>query len=62
MSALLEVANLKTLFDGDRGIVRTVDGVSYKISEKEIVAIVGENGCGKSVSQLSVMQLIPSPQ
>jgi peptide/nickel transport system ATP-binding protein len=61
MAVLLEVKSLKTQFQTDRGLVRAVDGISYHIDEKEIVAIVGESGCGKSVSQLSVMQLIPSP-
>jgi oligopeptide/dipeptide ABC transporter ATP-binding protein len=61
MSVLLEVENLKTYFNTDRGLVKAVDGISYHINEKEIVSIVGESGCGKSVSQLSVMQLIPTP-
>ena len=61
MSALLEVKNLKTQFYTDRGLVKAVDGVSYHIDEKETIAIVGESGCGKSVSQLSIMQLIQSP-
>lgn len=61
MPNLLTVKDLKTQFQTERGLVKAVDGVSYHIDEKEIVAIVGESGCGKSVSQLSVMQLIPSP-
>ena len=59
--ALLTVENLKTYFYTDFGLVKAVDGVSYEINEKEIVGIVGESGCGKSVSQLSVLQLIASP-
>ena len=61
MSALLEVKNLRTQFRTERGIVKAVDGVSYDIHEGEIVGLVGESGSGKSVSQLSLLQLIPSP-
>jgi oligopeptide/dipeptide ABC transporter ATP-binding protein len=61
MAALLEVQNLKTQFKTDGGLVKAVDGVSYYIDEREIVGLVGESGCGKSVSQLSIMQLIPTP-
>ena len=59
--ALLTVENLKTYFYTDFGLVKAVDGVSYEINEAEIVGIVGESGCGKSVSQLSTLQLITSP-
>ncbi|OGN99514.1 MAG: peptide ABC transporter ATP-binding protein [Chloroflexi bacterium RBG_13_51_52] len=59
--ALLTVENLKTYFHTDFGLVKAVDGVSYEINEKEIIGIVGESGCGKSVSQLSTLQLITSP-
>jgi len=61
MSVLLEVKNLKTQFNTEGGLVKAVDGISYYIDEKEIIGLVGESGCGKSVSQLSVMQLIPTP-
>ena len=61
MSVLLEIKNLKTHFRTDRGLVKAVDGVSYHIDEREIVGLVGESGCGKSVSQLSMLQLIPTP-
>ncbi|MBW2031617.1 MAG: ABC transporter ATP-binding protein, partial [Deltaproteobacteria bacterium] len=61
MSVILEVRDLKTYFHTDAGLVKAVDGVSYHIDEREIVGLVGESGCGKSVSQLSVMQLIPVP-
>ena len=60
-SVLLEVKDLKTQFKTDRGLVKAVDGVSFHVNEQEIVSIVGESGCGKSVTQLSVMQLISSP-
>jgi peptide/nickel transport system ATP-binding protein len=58
---LLEVENLRTQFKTERGLVKAVDGVSYDIHEGEIVGLVGESGCGKSVSQLSLLQLIPVP-
>ncbi len=58
---LLEVKNLKTHFFSDDAITKAVDGVSYNVEAGETVALVGESGCGKSVSSLSVMQLIPQP-
>jgi oligopeptide/dipeptide ABC transporter ATP-binding protein len=61
MSPLLEVKNLKTQFRTEGGVVKAVDGVSYHVDEQEIVGLVGESGCGKSVSQLSVMRLISAP-
>ena len=61
MAVLLDVKNLRTYFHTDRGLVKAVDGVSFYIHEKEIVGLVGESGCGKSVSMLSVMQLIAIP-
>ena len=61
MTPLLRVENLRTQFKTERGLVKAVDGVSYDIHEGEIVGLVGESGCGKSVSQLSLLQLIPSP-
>jgi peptide/nickel transport system ATP-binding protein len=61
MTVLLKVEDLKTQFKTERGIVKAVDGVSYDIHEGEIVGLVGESGCGKSVSQLSLLQLIAVP-
>jgi peptide/nickel transport system ATP-binding protein len=58
---LLQVNDLQTEFRVEEGVVRAVNGMSYAINEREIVGIVGESGCGKSVSQLSVMQLIRKP-
>ena len=58
---LLEVNHLKTSFFTDSGEVKAVNDVSYYVDEQEIVAVVGESGCGKSVTQMSVMQLIQSP-
>jgi len=59
--ALLEVEELQTHFFTSAGIVRAVDGVSYTVEEGETVAVVGESGCGKSVSALSILRLIPWP-
>ncbi len=61
MSALLEVRDLSVEFETQAGVVRAVDGVSYTLMENEIIGIVGESGCGKSTSQLAVMQLIQTP-
>jgi len=61
MAHLLEVRNLRTLFKIDSSIIQAVDGISYHVDKGEIVGLVGESGCGKSVSQLSVLQLIPMP-
>jgi len=61
LAHIIEVKNLKTQFKTEGGLVKAVDGVSYYIDEHEIVGLVGESGCGKSVSQLSMMQLIPTP-
>ena len=61
MAELLTVNNLRTQFKTENGLVKAVDGVTYHIDDKEIVGIVGESGCGKSVTQLSVVQLISSP-
>ncbi len=61
MAELLKVENLKTQFHTESGVVKAVDGISYHIDEQEIIGLVGESGCGKSVSQLSVMQLISMP-
>lgn len=58
---VLEVKNLKTYFYTEEGIVRGVDGLSYDVDEKETLAIVGESGCGKSVSSLSILRLISTP-
>jgi len=61
LATLLEVKNLKTHFFTMEGVVKAVDGVSYELNEGETLGLVGESGCGKSVSALSVMRLIPDP-
>jgi len=59
--ALLEVRNLRTHFDTDRGLFRAVDGISFDVPKGRTVGLVGESGCGKSVTSLSIMGLVPSP-
>jgi oligopeptide transport system ATP-binding protein len=61
MAPILEIQNLTTNFYTEYGTVKAVDGVSYYVNEGEIIGLVGESGCGKSVSVLSAMQLIQSP-
>ena len=58
---LLDVKNLKTYFFTDEGVVRAVDGVDMHIDRGETLGVVGESGCGKSVTALSIMKLIPQP-
>ncbi len=61
MTALLEVTDLRTWFDTDQGTARAVDGVSFAVHAGETVGIVGESGCGKTVTSLSVLGLLPVP-
>jgi len=61
MPPLLEVKGLRTYFFGFEGTVKAVDGVSFDIQEGETLGLVGESGCGKSVSALSILRLIPNP-
>jgi oligopeptide/dipeptide ABC transporter ATP-binding protein len=61
VAKLLEINGLTTYFYTSGGTVKAVDGISYDVEEGETLAIVGESGCGKSVSALSLMRLIPNP-
>ena len=61
LTALLELTDLVTEFDTDEGRVRAVDRVSFVLREGETLGLVGESGCGKSVTALSIMRLLPQP-
>ncbi len=61
MRPLLEVNNLTTYFHTQDGVVKAVDGVSYTVNRGETIALVGESGCGKTVSALSILRLIAEP-
>lgn len=61
MKELLKVRNLQTDFFGHQGTVKAVNGISFTINKGETLGIVGESGCGKSVTALSIMRLIPNP-
>src|SRR5512145_753498 len=58
---VLEVEDLKTYFYTRAGLVKAVDGVSFSLKRGEMLAIVGESGCGKSVTALSLMRLVADP-
>jgi oligopeptide transport system ATP-binding protein len=61
MGTLLEVEGLRVRFHTTEGVVHAVNGISYSMQEGETVALVGESGCGKSVSMMSILRLIPCP-
>ena len=61
MTPLLSIRDLRTYFHTEAGVARSVDGVSFDIGEGETVGIVGESGCGKSVTALSILRLIQPP-
>src|SRR5215211_3167355 len=58
---LLEIDDLHTFFYTDNGVARSVDGVSFRVGAGETVGVVGESGCGKSVTALSILRLIQPP-
>ena len=58
---LLKISDLRTYFDTESGVVKAVDGVSFRVRKNELFALVGESGCGKSITALSVMRLISCP-
>ena len=58
---ILEIKNLKTYFYTYEGIAKAVDGVSYQLARGEPIGVVGESGCGKSVTALSILRLVPAP-
>ena len=58
---LLDVRDLKTYFYVGESVVKAVEGISFEVGDGETLAIVGESGCGKSVTGLTIMRLIPSP-
>lgn len=59
---VIEIENLETNFFTDNGTVKSVNGVSFSIPKSKIISVVGESGCGKSVTSLSIMQLVQAPQ
>ena len=59
---ILEIENLETCFFTDNGVVRSVNNISFDVPKNSIVGLVGESGCGKSVTSLSIMQLVQAPQ
>ena len=61
MSSLLEIQNLSTFFYIEEGVVQSVRNVDLQIRRGETLALVGESGCGKSVTALSVLRLVPTP-
>ena len=60
MTPILEVTNLRTYFHGKDGVVPAVDGISFSVEVGQTLSIVGESGCGKSVTALSILQLMPT--
>jgi len=61
VAALLEVRGLRAGFDTDAGYIEVLDGISFELASGETLGLVGESGCGKSVTALSIMSLLPRP-
>ncbi len=61
MASLLQVSDLRTRFHTPEGTVFAVNGISFSLEKGETLAVVGESGCGKSVSMMSILRLIPCP-
>ena len=59
---IVEIDSLQTCFFTDNGTVKSVNGVSFNIPKNKVIGVVGESGCGKSVTSLSIMQLVQAPQ
>ena len=58
---LLEINDLHTHFDTKQGVVKAVDGVNFTVKKGEVIGLVGESGCGKSITSLSILQMVPQP-
>lgn len=58
---LLQIEDLHTYFSSDQGLIKAVNGVSFEIPKEKVFGVVGESGCGKSITAMSVMQLLPKP-
>ena len=61
MSNVIEVKDLRTYFFLDEGVLKAVDGVSYEIAPQKTLGVIGECGCGKSVTAQSVLRIVPDP-
>jgi len=61
VSSLLEIENLESGFDTERGLVKAVDGISFELDKGRTLGIVGESGCGKTVTAMSIVDLLPKP-
>ena len=59
---LLKVEDLRTQFFTEQGVVKAVDGLSFTVNKGKVLGIVGESGCGKSITALSIMRLLPEPR